>query len=42
MNFSDDDDEFVDVLEQLPLPASEGGQQPHPIVLGKRTREPDD
>ncbi|CAB3986639.1 Transposon TX1 uncharacterized 149 kDa [Paramuricea clavata] len=38
----DDDDEFVDVLEQLPLPASEGGQQPLPIVLGKRTREPDD
>jgi hypothetical protein len=39
---SEDDDEFVDVLEQLPLPASEGGQQAIPVVLGKRTREPDD
>jgi hypothetical protein len=37
---SDDDDEFVDVLEELPL--QEGGQQPVSIVLGKRTREPDD
>ena len=39
---SDDDDEFVDVLEELPLPEGEGGQQPVSIVLGKRTREPDD
>ena len=33
---------FVDVLEQLPLPEGEGGQQPISIVLGKRTRESDD
>ena len=39
---SEDDDEFVDVLEQLPLTASEGGQQSIPVVLGKRTKEPDD
>ena len=39
---SDDEDEFVDVLEELPLPEGEGGQQPVSIVLGKRTREPDD
>ena len=39
---SDDEDEFVDVLEELPLPEGDGGQQPVSIVLGKRTREPDD
>ncbi|CAB4040946.1 Transposon TX1 uncharacterized 149 kDa, partial [Paramuricea clavata] len=39
---SDDEDEFVDVLEELPLPEGEGGQQPVSIVLGNRTREPDD
>ena len=39
---SEDEDEFVDVLEELPLPEGEGGQQPDSIVLGKRTREPDE
>jgi hypothetical protein len=39
---SDDDGEFVDVLEELPLPEGEGGHQPVSIVIGKRTREPDD
>jgi hypothetical protein len=39
---SDNEDEFVDVLVELPLPEGEGGQQPVSIVLGKRTREPDD
>ncbi|CAB4020357.1 Hypothetical predicted protein, partial [Paramuricea clavata] len=39
---SEDEDEFVDVVEELPLPEGEGGEQPIPIVLGKRTREPDD
>ncbi|CAB3984649.1 zinc finger CCHC domain-containing 3-like [Paramuricea clavata] len=37
---SEDEDEFVDVLEELQLP--EGGEQPVSIVLGKHTREPDD
>ncbi|CAB4002700.1 Hypothetical predicted protein [Paramuricea clavata] len=39
---SEDEDEFVDVLEELPLPEGEGGEQPVSIVFGKRTREPDD
>ncbi|CAB4003789.1 zinc finger CCHC domain-containing 3-like [Paramuricea clavata] len=39
---SEDEDEFVDVLEELPLPEGEGGEQPVSIVLGKRTSEPDD
>ncbi|CAB4027354.1 Hypothetical predicted protein [Paramuricea clavata] len=39
---SEDEDEFVDVLEELPLPENEGGEQPVSIVLGKRTRKPDD
>jgi hypothetical protein len=39
---SDAEDEFVDVLEELTLPKGEGGQQPVSIVLGKRTREPND
>ncbi|CAB4008094.1 Hypothetical predicted protein [Paramuricea clavata] len=39
---SNDEVEFVDVLEELPLPEGEGSQQPVSIVLGKRTREPDD
>jgi hypothetical protein len=39
---SDDDEWFVDVVEQLPLSEGEGGQQPVSIGLGKHTREPDD
>ncbi|CAB3994158.1 zinc finger CCHC domain-containing 3-like [Paramuricea clavata] len=39
---SEDEDKFVDVLEELPLQEGGGGEQPVTIVLGKRTRELDD